>query len=314
MFRFENYWVNHPGFMDTVSLHWNNAPFFANAARNLSGNFKQVRAGLKSWSKKLSKLSKLIYNSNWVLLLMDGLEDQRPLSTLENSFRSLVKTHLAALMESKRIYWKQRNIARWINLGDENTHFFHTIATIAHKRNFIVSLAQSDGTLVMDHEQKANLLWTAFRSRLGVSEFQNMTYDLSSLLNQHELSHLVDDFSQDEIDFVIKNLPNSHAPGLDGFNGLFIKKCWNVLKGDFVRLLNDFCSHNIDLKSINSSFIALIPKKDNPVGVDDYRPISLLNYSLKSIIKLLSARLQSVILELVHPNQYGFIKGRTIQD
>jgi len=30
--------------------------------------------------------------------------------------------------------------------------------------------------------------------------------------------------------------------------------------------------------------------------------------------KILSARLQSVIIELVHPNQYGFIKGRTIQD
>jgi hypothetical protein len=141
-----------------------------------------------------------------------------------------------------------------------------------------------------------------------------MAYDLSSLLTQHNLSHLDDDFSQDEIDLVIKNLPNSDAPGPDGFNGFFIKKCWNIIKGDFIRLLNDFCSLNIDLKSINSPVIALIPKKDNPAGVDDYRPISLLNYSLKCITKLLSTRLQTVILELVHPNQYGFIKGRTIQD
>lgn len=103
MFRFENFWVNHPGFMDTVNLHWNNAPFYANAARNMSAKLKQVRAGLKSWSKNLSKLSKLIYNCNWVLLLVDGLEDQRPLSILERHFKKLVKSHLANLLESKRL-------------------------------------------------------------------------------------------------------------------------------------------------------------------------------------------------------------------
>lgn len=35
-------------------------------------------------------------------------------------------------------------------------------------------------------------------------------------------------------------------------------------KDDFIRLFKDFYSNNVDLRSINSSFIALIPKKDNP--------------------------------------------------
>lgn len=35
---------------------------------------------------------------------------------------------------------------------------------------------------------------------------------------------------------------------------------------------------------------------------------------LYSITKLLSSRLQSIILKLIHQNQYGFIKGRTIHD
>jgi len=140
--------------MDTVGLHWNNSLVFANAAKNLSSKLKQVRAGLKSWSKNLSNLSKLVYNCKWVLLLLDGLEDQRSLSRMELNFRNLVKDHLAALLESKRIYWRQRNSLRWIKLGDENTEFFHTIATISHKRNVIVSLLNHEGSPITDHDKK----------------------------------------------------------------------------------------------------------------------------------------------------------------
>lgn len=110
MFRFERYWLDHPGFMDEVSLYWNSAPFFANAARNLSAKLKQVRVGLRKWSRSLSNINKLIHNCNWVLSLMDGLEEQRPLSRLESSFRRLVKNHLANLLEPKRKYWRQRNM------------------------------------------------------------------------------------------------------------------------------------------------------------------------------------------------------------
>ena len=55
-------------------------------------------------------------------------------------------------------------------------------------------------------------------------------------------------------------------------------------------------------------------KKDRPSIVSDYRPISLLNCSIKLITKLLANRLQRRIMELIHLNQYGFIKIRTIQD
>jgi len=233
---------------------------------------------------------------------MDGLVDQRPLSRLEAAFRSLVKSHLASLLESKRAYWKQRNAVRWVTLGDENSNFFHTMGTLSHKRNFIVSIRNSEGNHITDHDQKANLLWAAYKERLGCTEFTSISYELSSILTEHNLEDLDSEFSQQEIDLVIKSLPNSHAPGPDGFNVTFIKKCWDIIKGDFTRLFQDFYSSNIDLRSINSSIIALIPKKDNLETVDDFRPISLLNYSLKCITKLLSTRLQSVIPKLVHEN------------
>jgi hypothetical protein len=38
---------------------------------------------------------------------------------------------------------------------------------------------------------------------------------------------------REEIDTIVKRLPSDKAPGPDGFNGLFIKKCWNIIKNDF---------------------------------------------------------------------------------
>jgi hypothetical protein len=103
--------------MPVVQLHWNIAPYFANAAKTVNAKFRQVRAGLKHWSKEFSNLGKLINNSHFVLAILDGLEEQRFLSNLESSFRRLVKQYLAKLLEAKRVYWKQRNTARWVLLG-----------------------------------------------------------------------------------------------------------------------------------------------------------------------------------------------------
>jgi len=71
---------------------------------------------------------------------------------------------------------------------------------------------------------------------------------------------------------------------------------------------------NANLESINNSFITLLPKICNLEIVNDFRPISLLNSSIKLLTKLLDERLQKIILQLLHGNQYGFIRSRTIQD
>jgi hypothetical protein len=46
------------------------------------------------------------------------------------------------------------------------------------------------------------------------------------------------------------------------------------------------------MQSINGSHIVLLPKKNAPVSVVDYHPISLSNTSVKLLTKLMSNRLQ----------------------
>jgi len=168
---------------------------------------------------------------------------------------------------------------------------------------------------VTDHKEKEEILWEDFKERLGTSEFNDFFVNPSFFLQRRDsLETLEAPFSHEEIDNVIKALPNDKSPGLDGFNNEFLKKSWPIVKHDFYNLCNAFHSNSVCLRSINSSHITLIPKIDGAKLVSEFRPISLLNCSVKLVTKLLANRLQPLITSLIHKNQYGFIRKRTIQD
>ena len=128
-----------------------------------------------------------------------------------------------------------------------------------------------------------------------------MAFDLQSLINTSDSLHDLDDpFMAEEIDEVVKHLPSDKSPGPDGFNTYFLKACWPIVKQDFYELCFAFERGEINLQSINGSYITLVPKTDNPKVVNDFRLISLLNILVKIITKLLANRLQRHIMNIVH--------------
>ena len=189
------------------------------------------------------------------------------------------------------------------------------MATERYQKNVISQILDENGRMVSDHTEKSALFYQKFKRRFAISVDISVQFNCKTLSQPcHDLEALCDPFSIEEIDAFILDLPNDKSPGPDGFNNLFFKKAWPIIKYDVYRLCNDFYWHQADIKSINSSYITLVPKKDNPKTVNDFRPISLLNSFPKILAKILANRLQRKILQLIHENQYGFIKGRTIQD
>ena len=71
-------------------------------------------------------------------------------------------------------------------------------------------------------------------------------------------------FSNEEIDDIINKMPNGKSPGPDGFNGLFMKKCWHIIKQYFYKFINDFYNEIVSLAPVSTAYITLIPKNDNP--------------------------------------------------
>lgn len=62
--------------------------------------------------------------------------------------------------------------------------------------------------------------------------------------------------------------------------------------------------------SWGQTFVALIPKQENPIYVTAFCPISFFNICYKVISKILTNRLKYVIHKLVGPEQNGFIPER----
>ncbi|XP_058733449.1 uncharacterized protein LOC131605067 [Vicia villosa] len=65
---------------------------------------------------------------------------------------------------------------------------------------------------------------------------------------------------------------------------------------------------------MSGSFIALIPKTENPQGLEEYQPICLIGSIYKIISKLLARRLRKVIDKLISKSQTTFVSGRQILD
>jgi hypothetical protein len=155
---------------------------------------------------------------------------------------------------------------------------------------------------VYNHDHKAAIIWESYKERLGVSENAQMHINLDNIIHPRDLSHLDTPFTREEIDAVIKDFPTDKALGPDGFNGKFMKKCWQIIKEDFYKLIDDFYNEKINLESINTVFITLIPKVADPNNMNDFRPISLVSLPLKIITKLMANRMQKEIVPLIHQN------------
>lgn len=65
---------------------------------------------------------------------------------------------------------------------------------------------------------------------------------------------------------------------------------------------------------INETVLVLTPKKDAPVTIKDYRPISLCNVTYKIISKILVHRLLPIFSRIIAPSQGAFVQGRRALD
>ena len=64
----------------------------------------------------------------------------------------------------------------------------------------------------------------------------------------------------------------------------------------------EFFLHGMFQRSLNSTFLVLLPKKEGAKDLKDFRPISLVGGLYKLLAKVLANRLKTVVGEMVFVN------------
>ena len=122
-------------------------------------------------------------------------------------------------------------------------------------------------------------------------------------------------FEREEILQVVSDLDGDKAPSPNGFTMAFYHHCWRVVEKDILVVFEEFFHHcKFEKKSLNATFIALIPKKNDASNIRDFRPISLVGSVYKILSKVLANRLRVDLDQLISETQNSFVGGRQILD
>ena len=103
------------------------------------------------------------------------------------------------------------------------------------------------------------------------------------------------DFHEDEVGIALKQMAPLTAPGPDGMSPVFYKSFWHIVGKDVTTVVLKALNTGVVPESLNSTFIALIPKIKYPKKASDFRPISLCNVVYKLISKVVVNRLKKFL-------------------
>eukprot|EP00253_Pinus_taeda_P030079 PITA_30079 len=240
----------------------------------------------------------------------------------KNKNEQVEKYHLEweKLCKQEEIFWKQKSRVQWLKEGERNTKIFHrsTIANRTHKR--ISSIKNEDEQIQQTHEEIEAVLVKHFsgiaQEDILVREpfIKDFTTHIPKLVTKEDNDNLNRPVTEKEVSEVLKEMQNGKAPGPDGFNVDFYKFCWNIVKKDIVRVVEDSKLNRTILKALSTSFIALIPKQDNAQTPEKYRIIAVCNVVYKIISKVVANKLKPLLPTIISGEQSGYVEGRQILD
>ena len=121
--------------------------------------------------------------------------------------------------------------------------------------------------------------------------------------------------SQQKIVFVswLDSFDNNKTPGNDGIPIEFYRTFWSVISDSFMNCINECFEKGEMSSSQKQAIITLIEKKGKDRSIlENWRPISLVNVDTKIMTKAIASRIKSVLPDIIHPNQTGYVKDRFI--
>ena len=282
----------------------------------LATKLKVLKQKIKYWNGDV--FGRLEVNKNSALQQVefwDRVESERSLSEREMEMKKEAKETFKKWVLLEETHWRQVSRELWLKEGDKNRGFFHRMAN-AHRRNNSLDRIKINGVWRIEEQEVREGIVNAFQQLL--SEKPGWKADIEGLhlqsLNSSEAKGLELPFTEEEIHSALLEMNGDKAPRPDGFIVAFWQFCWDFVKEEIVDLFKEFYEQRSFAKSLNTTFLILIPKKGGAKDLGDYRSISLLGGLYKLLAKVLANRLKKVLGKVISVDQNAFVRDRQILD
>jgi hypothetical protein len=116
---------------------------------------------------------------------------------------------------------------------------------------------------------------------------------------------LEENFTITKIHKVVMDSNGNKSSGPDGISFAFYQTFWELVKDYLYNIVNSFYNQTLNLTKLNHASIVLIPKGSDCTYIEQYRPICLINCSIKIILKILANRITPVIDTLIILRQHS---------
>jgi hypothetical protein len=115
------------------------------------------------------------------------------------------------------------------------------------------------------------------------------------MVNDEEASSLYDPVTLEEIKDVLTLFKRDKSPGPDGWTVELFTYYFDLVGEDLVQMIEESRKSGSITGSLNSTFLALIPKENKPTTFGDFRPISLCNLCYKLISKFIANWIKPIL-------------------
>lgn len=321
-FKFFHFWTEHPEYLKLVERVWmevqegNPMAVLYKKLRNLKRHLKDfnrsyfgdVHAKVDALQTQLAQIQTEILESN--CMSSEIMEKE-----------IAIRVELLEAMDKEEKLLRQKSRVAWLKAGDQNTSFFHKAVKIRNARTSIRVLYTNSGSKLEDiHQIKAEAV-NFYQSLLGEKDASvagTSATQLSSILkkkiSQAQQQLLVSPITEEEIKSALFSMGNDKSPGPDGFTVYFYKHAWRIVHKDFFAAVQHYFSTGELRREVNSTILALVPKKEKADRMKDFRPISCCNVVYKCITKVITNRMKGVLPDVISLNQTAFVQGRRISD
>jgi hypothetical protein len=284
------------------------------ALERWQNKIRNLRQYLRGWAKHTAGIYKKEKKN--LISLIDQLDKKAETSILsdnEINMKHYLKERLVTLLREEEIKWYERVKVQNLLQGDDNTRFFHLIASNKRRKQHIFRLEQEDGSIVGDNEIKRyitryykNLFGQPMESDIHLDE--SRINDIPQVTNT-ENEILTSPFTMDGIKEVVFQMEHNKALGPDGFPTEFYQVFWEIIKEDLLALFSYFYEESLPLFSLNFGVITLLSKIQDAKQIQQYRPIYVLNVGFKIFTKVGTNRLKRVADTVVSPSQTAFMRA-----